>query len=118
MKRAAFIGSAPRFYVQDVDKMLYFYLEKLGFNLLGTIPGNYGMVERDGFQIHFAKFNQVFPNKHQAQHLLLWVPEIDLFFEEVKQRDIKIIEPVTLRNYGNREFVIEDPEGNVLTICD
>lgn len=118
MKKTAVTGSAPRFYTEDVEKMLAFYIRSLGFRLIGSIPDTYGMVERNGFQLHFAKFNHRFPNRSQAQHLLLWVPEIDLFFEEITQHDVKIIEGITLRNYGNREFIMEDPEGNIITICD
>ncbi len=118
MKKASLIGSAPRFYTEDIEKMLRFYTGSLGFRLIGSIPGAYGMVERDGFQLHFAKFNPLFPNRNQPQHILLWIPEIELFFEEITEHKVKILEAVTLRSYGNREFVIEDPEGNIITVCD
>jgi len=117
MKKAAVTGAAPRFYIENVEKMLGFYTSCLGFRLIRSIPDTYTMVERNGSQLHFAKFIPRFPNRNQPQHLL-WVPEIDLFYEEISQHNVKITETVTLRNYGNREFTMEDPEGNILTICD
>lgn len=118
MNKAKILETAPRFYVDDVEKTLLFYINQLGFTLINKIPNAYGMVQRDGFQLHFAKFNAIYPNKNQPQHLIIWIPEIDLFWEELKSKDIKIIEPIILRPYGNREFVFEDCNGNIITICD
>ncbi|WKW47507.1 VOC family protein [Myroides sp. JBRI-B21084] len=118
MNKAQIIASAPRLYVENVEKTLIFYIEKLGFSLINKIPNTYGMVERNGFQIHFAVFNNHFPNKNQKQHIILWIPEIELFFNEIQQKNITILEPITLRIYGNKEFVFADNNGNIITICD
>lgn len=118
MNKAKIIGSATRIFVENVEETLHFYINNLGFTLINKIPNIYGMVERNGFQIHFAVFNNHFPNKNQPQHLIFWIPEIELFFNEIQQKNIPILEPLTLRNYGNKEFVFADNNGNIITICD
>lgn len=118
MENAKIIASAPRFYVENIEDTLSFYINELGFNLIDTVPGFYGMIERDGFQIHFAKFNTQFSNKNQKQHLILWIPDIYLFWEEIQSKKINIIEEITLKPYGNKEFIIEDNNKNIITICD
>lgn len=118
MEKATIIGTAPRFFVEDIEATLHFYIEELGFNFINSVPSVYGIIERDGYQIHFEKFNKQVPNKNQVQHLILWIPEIRSFFEEVAEKNVKIIEPITQRIYGNREFVIEDINKNILIICD
>ena len=114
--KAKIIASAPRFYVENVEECLSFYINKLGFNLIDKVPHLYGMVQRDGFQIHFSKATQQFA-KH-TNHILIWIPEIDLFWNEIQKANITILEPIVLKPYGNREFVIQDIAGNIITICD
>ncbi|MEE1945183.1 VOC family protein [Pedobacter sp. KR3-3] len=57
MKKARLIGIAPQLVVNDVVKTAAYYGDVLGFNLIGYFldPPVYAMVERDGFQLHFAK---------------------------------------------------------------
>ena len=118
MNKATIIASASRIFVENIEETLNFYINELGFELINKVPNLYGMVQRDDFQIHFAVFNDRFPSKNQVQHLLFWIPEIDAFFEELQSKSIKFIEPITQRIYGNREFVFEDNNGNIITICD
>lgn len=118
MRKAEIIATAPRFYVENVEETLAFYIENLGFKLINKVPNFYGMVQRNGYQIHFAKFNTLYPNKSQKQHLILWIPEIDSFFNEIQSKNIVIVEPIVLKPYGNREFIFEDNNGNIITVCD
>ena len=39
--------------------------------------------------------------------LIIWVPEIDLFFEEMQLSGLTIHQGIVKRSYGSREFVIE-----------
>lgn len=118
MNRAKIIGTAPRIYVEYVEETLQYYIENLGFELLNKVPGIYGMIKRDEFQIHFAKFSDSFPNLGQRQHILLWIPDIECFWKEIETKKLNILENITLKPYGNREFIIEDLNKNIITICD
>lgn len=118
MKKAEITGIAPRIYVENVTETRNFYIDQLGFTLINELPGLYAMVQRNGFQVHFAVFHHKYPNRRQVQHFILWVPEIDIFFDEICSKNVTITEPIQKRVYGSREFVIEDNNGNSITIAD
>lgn len=125
MQRAKLIGIAPQLVVPDVKKTAEYYKHTLGFTILGLVadPPLYAMVERDGFQVHFAKSDtqEIKKNKDYrsiSHDFIIWVPEIDAFFEELKSKNAKILEGIVKRAYGSREFVIEDCDGHIILIGD
>jgi len=125
MGKAKLIGIAPQLVVADVNATASYYQHVLGFTLIGLVgePPVYAMVERDGFQVHFAKSDvgDIRRNKDYrsiSHDLIIWVPEIDDFFEEVKSKNAKITEGIVQRVYGSREFVIEDIDGHRILVGD
>lgn len=125
MEKAKLIGIAPQLVVQDVQKTVAYYQEKLGFNLIGLVldPPIYGMVERDGFQVHFAKSDTPVIKTNQdfrsiSHDFIIWVPEIDQFFAELSSKQVKILEGIVQRSYGSREFVFEDGDGHKILVGD
>jgi uncharacterized glyoxalase superfamily protein PhnB len=123
--RPKIIGIAPELVVMDVQKTAEYYKEVLGFNIIGIIatPPVYAMVERDGFQVHFAKSDHknVKTNREFrsiSHDFIIWVPEIDSFFEELQSKNVKIIETIVRRTYGSREFVFEDCDGHIILVGD
>ena len=125
MKKAKLIGIAPQLVVIDVKRTAEFYRDQLGFRIIGIVldPPVYAMVERDGFQVHFAKSDgpEISINKNFrsiSRDLIIWVPEIDAFFEEMKSKGVTIIEGIVKRPYGSREFVMEDCDGHRILVGD
>jgi len=125
MDKAKLIGIAPQLVVKDVVVTAEYYRDILGFNIIDYFmnPPVYAMVERDGFQIHFAKsdINEIKTNydfRKIAFDFIIWVPEIDKFYYEVKSRNAWIIEEITQKIYGSREFVISDIDGHRILIGD
>ena len=123
--KAKLIGIAPLLVVEDVVKTAEYYCEILGFSLIGYFlePPVYAMFQRDDFQIHFAKSNSsdIKTNEQYRKattDLIIWVPEIDLFFEEIKSKNAIIVEGIVKRVYGNREFIIQDCNGFKILVCD
>lgn len=118
--KAQLIGSAPIIAVKDVKQTVDYYIEKLGFELIATVlnPPVYGMVQRDGFQLHFGKSENHTPHRSDLPDFILWVPEIDIFFGEVNKKRVTVVTPITLRPYGSREFIIEDLNGYRILIGD
>jgi catechol 2,3-dioxygenase-like lactoylglutathione lyase family enzyme len=126
-ERAKVIGIAPQLIVADVKKTAEYYRDVLGFTIIEFFmdPPLYGMVQRDGFQVHFAKADD---DAHTTNHnedlrkeitdLVIWVPEIDLFFEELKGRNADIVHDIVQRSYGSREFVIRDCNGYKILVGD
>jgi uncharacterized glyoxalase superfamily protein PhnB len=125
--RAKVIGIAPQLLVADVRKTAEYYRDMLGFTIINYFmdPPMYGMVQRDGFQVHFAKADDInlalIHNEERRKgttDFILWVPEIDLFFNELQSSGAEIIEGIVHRNYGSREFVIKDCNGYKILIGD
>lgn len=117
------IGVAPQLLVRDVVSTCEYYRDVYGFRIIGYAlnPPVYGMVQRDGMQIHFAKSDEFVTNdklRSSTTDLILWIPEIDAFYEEVKSKDAKIVQEIMLRPYGSREFILEDLNGYRLLIGD
>lgn len=123
--KAQLIGIAPQLRVPDVVKTAEYYINVLGFSLIGYFPDPpvYAMVQRDGFQIHFGKINGdalVHTNKvpgSEVTDFVIWVPEIELFYNEVKAAGANIIQDIVQRSYG-RELLISDCDGHVILVAD
>lgn len=117
------IGSAPQLLVPDVTATAEYYRDVLGFSIIGyaLTPPVYGMVQRDGFQVHFAKAETALPNKEARKattDFILWVPEIDAFYAELKSKGADITTEIIQRPYGSREFVVRDCNGYTILIGD
>lgn len=118
------IGVAPQLIVPDVVQTAEYYRDIFGFSIIGYAlkPPVYAMVQRDGFQIHFIKADTDFSTNEQhhkgTTDLILWVPEIDSFYAELKQQNADIVEEITLRPYGSREFIVRDCNGYKILIGD
>ena len=124
MSKPILAGIAPQVVVTDAKKTAEYYQNVLGFTLIGFFPSEtataYVMLERDGFQIHFGGADSTDTNRSRRGGMpdfLIWVPEIESFFEEVSAKGAKIVQEIMQRPYG-REFIIEDCDGHWLHVCD
>jgi len=125
MNKPTLYGIAPQLVVKDVKRTVEYYRDALGFVVIGMVgePPVYGMVERDGMQVHFAKSDgpEIKINKdfRSISHdFIIWVPEIDAFYEELMASQVNILEEIVLRPYGSREFVFEDCDGHRILVGD
>ncbi len=124
-QKATLIGIAPQLVVADVVKTAEYYRDILGFNIIGYAgtPPVYAMVERDGFQVHFGKADTQSIHTNEAirkgtSDLIIWVPEIDLFYAELTSKHADITQEIVKRVYGSREFMIRDCDGHLILIGD
>jgi len=123
--KATIIGTAAQLAVPDVRKTAEYYINVLGFQLISYFfeePPVYGIVVRDGFQVHFGKSDngevQLSRTIRKGMpDFLIWVPEIETFYAEVTAKGAKIAQEIILRSYG-REFIIEDCDGHWVHVCD
>lgn len=125
MTAAKVIGIAPQLVAPDVVQTAEYYRDKLGFSIIDYFldPPVYAMVHRDGFQVHFAKASEgQFKTNAQfnpmSADLIIWIPDIDDYYAEVKARDADIVEDIVQRVYGSREFRIRDCNGYIITVAD
>ncbi|HZV70064.1 MAG TPA: glyoxalase superfamily protein [Saprospiraceae bacterium] len=119
------IAIAPQIVVLDVVKTAEYYRDILGFTIIDYFmdPPVYAMVERDGFQVHFGKSNDstIHINEQIRKgtcDFIIWVPEIDNFYDELKSKGADIKEGIVKRVYGSREFIIQDCDGHRILVGD
>ena len=124
MKKPKLFGIAPQLVVKDAVKTAEYYKDVLGFRIIDYFhnPPVYAMVERDGFQIHFAQADTETLNtneklRKETTDFVIWVPEIDSFFEELTSKNANIVQEIVSRSYG-REFIIQDCNGYKIMVCD
>lgn len=94
-----------------------FYLEKLGFQLLGDNDFEaYLMVYKDNVQIHFFEFKELEPKENYGQ-VYIRTNEIDKLYQSFLDMKI-LIHPngrLETKPWGQMEFALLDPDNNLLT---
>ena len=116
----AFHMVSPQFAVADVVKAAEYYRNFLGFEILGYWgkPPVYAIIRRDDVQIHFGLTDdprnpQLSNHAHRKEGLDLYVriTGVEALHDELKEKNVKIIQPVCAQEYGMLEFVMEDCHG-------
>lgn len=106
------LAAIPKLASLDIERSLAFF-EQLGFRRHGAYP-DYGIVERDGVQIHFWLCTDPGIPKQTACRIA--VDGIQDLFQAFAPRGI--IHPndsLRLKPWGVWEFSILDPDGNLVT---
>ncbi|AYL93837.1 VOC family protein [Mucilaginibacter celer] len=124
-KNPQIIGTAAQIVVPDVVKTVEYYINVLGFELVAYFfeqPPVYGIVQRNGYQVHFGKSDDGTIHRNDTirkgmPDFIFWVPEIEAFYDEVTRNGAIIMQEIIRRSYG-REFIIEDCDGHLVHICD
>lgn len=102
---------SPMLAVADMEVILAFYAEVLGFNVVLREP-DYSIVEKDGTTIHFTKAadDSVMQAVRGHASIYIEVDDIQPLWQRVQPyRDrYKITEP-SVRSYGMTEFHVNDP---------
>lgn len=107
----------PKLPMRDKAMTKDYYINKLGFNVLGKADYNgYLMVEKDRIQIHFFEFKELDPTKNYGQ-VYIRTDDIDNLYQSLLDRKINIHPngPLQTKPWGQREFSLLDPDNNLLT---
>lgn len=108
-------GSATTFHVSDVDAAIKHYTEVLGFSEKFRF-GDYAGVQHGDIQIHLS--GPAATNKRQIGQgsIYIFCDVVDAYYAEVVSKGARIQAPPKDYEYGMRDFVIEDPDGNLIGI--
>jgi len=112
-------GIAPQFLVDDLERAIAYYCDKLGFELDFVYQSFYASVTRDGFAIHLkhrARLAADREHRKQGEHLdaYISVSGIRGLFRELEMRGAQVIKPLEQRPWACLDFYVEDPDGYVL----
>jgi hypothetical protein len=106
------IAAIPKLASLNIERSLAFF-EGLGFSRRGSYP-DYGIIERDGVQIHFWLCTDARIPKETGCRIS--VEGVEQIFEAFSAKGV--IHPngsLALKPWGVWEFSILDPDGNLVT---
>ena len=102
----------PILYVRDFDEAITYYTKKLLFRKLwdwGKPPG-FGAVALGKVQIFFCLKGQ----GHPGSWLMIFLDDVDEYFERISKLGADVIEPPADRPWGVREMHVRDPNEHVI----
>ena len=116
-------GIAPQFLVDDLDRAILYYCDRLGFELDFKYQSFYAAVRRDGFAIHLkcaTKLAADRAHRKQNEHLdaYISVSGIQALFSELQARGAEVVKPLEERPWACRDFYVEDSEGYILCFSE
>lgn len=119
MSRAELRAVHPVLPSKDVQAAIDFYVQRLGFKLLGQDSKSsprYAVIGRDGVELHIQWHD---PNEWSAVErpmLRFFVPAVDALFDEYEDKGV-FHARTALRDteWGTREFAFYDLDRNGLT---
>jgi uncharacterized glyoxalase superfamily protein PhnB len=110
----------PLFFTTDIPGTLAYYLEKLGFECVGTWqdPPVYAIVARDRQEIHFRCAERPTPNPNKYPDELLdaylFVEDADALYAEYVAQGVGFTRGLGNMPWQCREFVVKDCDGRLL----
>ena len=116
-------GVAPQVLVDDLERAIAYYCDKLGFKLDFCYECFYASVSRDGFAIHLKdapKLPAEREHRKENEHLDAYISVAGIrgLFRELEGRGARVIRPLEERPWACVDFYVEDPDGNVLCFSE
>lgn len=124
-----FQAAVPQFAVADVVRTAQYYRDVFGFQIMGywdgervsletSPPPAFAIVERDGIEVFFSRDEGSSRRPGQAagaQGAYLRVSGLNALADDLRARGADIVDGPELRSYGQRELVVRDCNGLILT---
>jgi uncharacterized glyoxalase superfamily protein PhnB len=116
-------GIAPQFLVDNLDRAIAYYCDKLGFELDFKYQSFYASVTRDGFAIHLKDAPKLAGDREhrkQNEHLdaYISVSGIQDLYSELEKRGAQVIKPIEERPWACLDFYVEDTDGYILCFSE
>lgn len=120
---AQITGIAPQFLIDDLDRAIGYYRDRLGFAVDFIYESFYASVSRDGFAIHLKcapKLPAERAHRKEAEHLdaYIAVSGIRDLFSEFQTRGAHVIRPLEERPWACLECYVEDADGYILCFSE
>ncbi len=107
-----FLGSNPILPATNVKETAQFYHQQLGFEIetLWLNPP-YAVVARGKTILEFGEGRKDYAGSGICN---IFVSDVDLSYQEYKQKEVELIGDLADRDYGSRDFRVKDNNGNML----
>lgn len=108
-------------YVKNLEACVKFYCERFGMKIeWQPDDDNYYLTTgHDNLALHRAQ-HELAERKHQSlDHIGFIIPtleEVDVWYEDFKQHDVKMASAVKTHRDGARSFYCYDPDGNAVQV--
>ncbi|MEO5767242.1 MAG: VOC family protein [Polyangia bacterium] len=117
----AWTRSHPLFPANDVAASIKWYADVCGWNATLVHEGlhglNYAVLHRDKISIHLVRAAEAQHGIKPPAQAQFWVDEgFEEIFENAKRLGVRILESIKERPWGHRDFLLADPDGNVVWI--
>ena len=112
-----FTAVHPKLPMRDKSITKEFYLNKLGFQLVGDVDfDRYLMIQKDGIQLHFFEFKDLNPEENYGQ-IYIRSNRLEEDYQTLLDAKVRIHPNGQLQSkpWGQKEFSILDPDKNLLT---
>ena len=118
----------PSVWVDEIEPVRDFYIEKLGFSHMMGVVGRDGkldtaIVQKDAAMIMLGRPQEPVPGSaldpkaRRSVELYIYVADVDGFHADVVRRGVRVDQPLTTQWWGDRNFQVKDPAGYVFWIC-
>jgi hypothetical protein len=107
----------PKLPMRDKTVTRDFFINQLGFQPFGNVDyDEYLMIEKDSIQIHFFEFKALDPKQNYGQ-VYIRTDAIEALYQTMLDKKISIHPAghLQVKPWGQKEFSILDPDGNLFT---
>ena len=113
----------PQFLVDDLDRAVAYYRDRLGFTVDFTYDDFYAGISRDGCAIHLkeaGKLAEERAHRKREEHLDAYidVTGIQDLYADLQRRGATVTRPLEERPWACLDFYIEDADGYILCFSE
>lgn len=111
--------ASPQVFVANVEVSFRFYVETLGFTLFFKYgqPAFYALVQRDGASLNLRFVHTPVLDRASESDLLsasIAVENVKSLYLEYRAVGAPIRQALKKQPWGRRDFIVEDPDGNLI----
>ena len=102
--------------ISDMPASLTFYEKQLGFEVsfIWNDPPDYAVLHQGDVQIHLMQTDQpIHPTGFRMMYV--FVHDVDSAYQKAVEAGAKISSPIETKEYGMRDYEVQDPDGHRIT---